>query len=214
MPKRRQNNKRHSEKFSDIAKRFDGMYSDFVEHPRYGKYPRFTGLHVQTNYEDRVFLHWHSGIDCRVPNTAIVADTSCQIRVTVAVTHYFDVKRTCRDCNRPFLFFAEEQKYWYETLGFGLESDCVRCTDCRRMQQGLARDRERYEELSNLEDLSIEEIFEMAECCLNLIENEHFGDRVIERVRMLLNSIPSDSKLRRHLRFQKVQKRADAITED
>ena len=41
------------------------------------------------------------------------------------MTHYFDAKRVCRKCERPFLFFAEEQKYWYEDLRFPLEADCL-----------------------------------------------------------------------------------------
>ncbi|WP_366929827.1 zinc-ribbon domain containing protein [uncultured Thiodictyon sp.] len=100
-------------------------YSKFVDHPRYGRLPRMTGLNPDTNYTD-VFLHWHSAKECRIPNTAIRADLSRQTPATVQVTHYFDVRRQCRDCDKPFIFFAEEQKYWYEILGFGLDSGLFR----------------------------------------------------------------------------------------
>ena len=96
-------------------------YSKFVDHPRYGHQPRVTGLNPDTNYAD-VFLHWHSGKEYRIPNTAIPADLSRQAKATVPVTHYFDVRRQCRDCGRPFIFFAEEQKYWYEELKFKLDA--------------------------------------------------------------------------------------------
>src|SRR5690554_738010 len=101
-------------------------YDSYVEHPRYGRKPRITGLNPVNDYR-RVFLHWHSGDDCRIPNTAVEADLSRQSPAAVPVTHYFDVKRACRDCGRPFIFYALEQKHWYEELGFCLEADCVRC---------------------------------------------------------------------------------------
>ncbi len=104
----------------------------------------------------RRFSAYTSGTK-RIPGTAIVADPSKQTRATVPVTHYFDLERSCRDCKRHFIFFAEEQKYWYEELGFGLESDCVRCTECRKKQQGIAWLKERYESLFHIEPKSAEE---------------------------------------------------------
>ena len=112
----------------NVAEYFD----DYVEHPLYGRVPRVTGLNPKEDFGGNVFLHWHSPEDVRIPNTAVQADTSKQPTATVAVTHYFDSKRTCRDCQRPFLFFAEEQKYWYEELGFRLDADCIRCVECRK----------------------------------------------------------------------------------
>ena len=100
-------------------------YRDFVVHPRYGQGPRITGLNPETDHAARVFLHWHSPQWSRIPNTAILADLSRQSTATVPVTHYFEVKRRCRDCGKPLIFFAVEQQYWYEELGFGLDSDCV-----------------------------------------------------------------------------------------
>lgn len=148
-------------------------YALFVDHPRYGRRPNVTGLNPSP-MDPGVHLHWnattHKEIVARykaivgkewpfgdfsaycertkrIPNTAIVADLSRQTRATVPVTHYFDLDRQCRDCNRSFIFFAQEQKHWYEQLGFGLDSDCVRCVDCRKQQQGIARYREIYESL-------------------------------------------------------------------
>ncbi|MBK9967459.1 MAG: zinc-ribbon domain-containing protein [Holophagales bacterium] len=45
---------------------------------------------------------------------------------------YVDLDRTCRDCGAPFVFSAREQKHWYETLGFRLDANAVRCLPCRR----------------------------------------------------------------------------------
>jgi hypothetical protein len=188
-------------------------YETFVEHPRYGKRPRITGLNPKTDYL-KVFIHWHSPESCRIPGTAIKADLTKQAQATVPVTHYFDVKRSCRECDRPFIFFAEEQKHWYEELGFGLDSDCVRCSLCRRRQQGLARKRERYEELFHLVERNVEQNLEMADCCLTLIEKGVFHPRQAERVRMLINRIPEDHRSSRSyadllLRVREIEKKGE-----
>jgi hypothetical protein len=166
-------------------------FTVFVRHPRYGQRPRITGLNPETDYATgNVFLHWHSPAQCRIPNTAIAADLSRQSPATIGVTHYFDVKRQCRDCDRPFLFFAEEQKHWYEELGLPLESDCVRCVDCRKKQRGLERKRERYEELFHVPERTAEQDLEMADCCLSLVEASVFHKRQLQRVRMILKKLP------------------------
>jgi putative zinc ribbon protein len=170
----------------------DDPYADFVPHPRYGRRPRITGLDPKPDDLGRVFLHWHSPAESRIPNTAIAADLSRQPRATVAVTHYFDAKRRCRDCRRPFLFFAEEQKYWYEELGFALESDCVRCIDCRRRQRGLEQKRERYAELLHVPDRTTEQNLEWADCCLTLVEADVFPVRPLERVQSVLKRISAE----------------------
>ena len=182
-------------------------YANFVEHPRYGRSPNITGLNPHTDYGGDTFIHWHSPKECRIPNSAIPADTTRQVSRTVPVTHYYDVKRNCRDCRRFFIFFAAEQKYWYETLGFGLESDCVRCVECRKNQQGIASQRARYEELSHVAERTIDETIEMAECCLSLIEASVFGGKSTHRVRTLLNFVPPESKFRRFARFNNLTAR-------
>lgn len=166
-------------------------YREFVKHPRYGRRPRITGLNPETDYSGHVFLHWHSPGESRIPNTAIPADLSRQSPATVPVTHYYDVKRQCRDCGRPFIFFAEEQKYWYEDLGFALESDCVRCVDCRKKQQGLEQTRERYEALLHVADRTTEQDLEMVDCSLSLIEAAVFSKRQLERLRTILKRLAS-----------------------
>ena len=164
-----------------------------VPHPRYGTKPRITGENPQTDFGGDVCLHWHSPPEVRVPNTAIAADVDAQVPATVPVTHYYDVRRRCLDCGRPFLFFAAEQKFWYETLGFPLEADCVRCVPCRKQQQGLARTKQRYEELCAVADPTVEERLEFAECAVILLEGGVLGSRVGERARSLLNRVEREA---------------------
>jgi len=118
-------------------------FADFVEHPRLGKAPRQTGLD-RSQDEPGVILHWRSKPETRVPGTAIEADLERQTPATFPVTHYFDERRICRDCGRRFLFFAAEQKYWYEERGFPLDSDCVRCPPCRKKRQEAIRAHKEY----------------------------------------------------------------------
>jgi Probable zinc-ribbon domain len=163
-------------------------YSKFVAHPRYGQQPKITGLNPDNDYWAGVHLHWHSPVDCRIPKTAIPADLSLQAPATIQVTHYFDVTRKCRDCGKPFIFFAEEQKFWYEILGFGLESNCVRCVPCRNKQQGISQAQQRYETLFHITERTFDQNLEMADYCLLLIEAGVFHARKLQSVRMLLKN--------------------------
>ena len=193
-------------------------YETYVNHPRYGRGPRFTGVDPDIR-DPNIQLHWNAtsgdeikrryeaitgekwpfddiyiasiGRIARIPGTATPADLSRQTRATVPVTHYYDLERTCRDCKKPFIFYAEEQKHWYEELGFGLDSDCVRCVVCRKRQKGLSRQRKRYEELFHTPNRSDLENLEMADCCLSLIETSIFSPRQTQLVRMLLNQTAS-----------------------
>ena len=178
-------------------------FSDYVKHPRYGRGPRLTGLNPKP-LSGSVYLHWQSGVDSRIPDTAIAADCAKQGPCTFNVTHYFDLKRTCADCEKPFIFFAAEQKYWYEVLGFGLDAGCIRCVPCRKKQQGIDLYRQRYEELFHIPNRTQDQSIEIAECCLSLVEASEFGKRKLEYVRSILNKMPETTrtnKLRQRVRI-------------
>ena len=183
-------------------------YEKYVEHPRFGRSPRVTGLNPQSDFTTgKPFLHWNATE--RIPNTAVEADLSRQSPATVPVTHYYDVKRTCRDCGQPFIFFALEQKHWYEELELPLEADCVRCVPCRKRQQGIAWKRERYEELFHIPERTADENLEMAECCLSLIEEGVFHVRQAQHVRQLLKRV--DAQGVRTAVFNDLSKRLAAL---
>lgn len=198
-------------------------YAEFVDHPRYGRRPHITGLNPSPDdegvhlhwmtVEDRTMVtrtaveyeaitgqKWPYGdsisrrnLTRKIPNTAIAADLARQTPATLPITHYFDIERCCEECGRPFLFFAREQKHWYEELGFGLDSDCIRCVECRKWQQGIAQQREVYESLFHVPNKTAEQSLQMADACLTLIESAVFAKRQTERVRMLLKSIPDEA---------------------
>ena len=48
---------------------------------------------------------------------------------------YFDVTLQCVECHASFTFADHEQRYWYEQLGFWVQSRPKRCVTCRRAQR-------------------------------------------------------------------------------
>ncbi len=190
-------------------------YASYVDHPRYGRGPRVTGLNPSSFFLSGRFFHWRSTKDSRISNTAIPADVKRQAYTTIAVTHYFDERHECRDCKRPFIFFAEEQKYWYEELGIALDTDCVRCVPCRKRRQEIARKRKRYEELFRVPDRTTEQDLEMAECCLSLIEASVFGRGPIQHIRRALKRVNRECDAPTQSRCQEIRARVVRIeTED
>lgn len=180
----------HQSKKRKLDPELEKEFAGYVEHPRYGRYPRITEL----NLDSPAFQHWKLKRNRYVPNTAVEANLDRQTPAAMALSHYFDLRKVCCDCKRPFLFFAEEQKHWFEDLGFGLDSDCVRCVPCRKKEQGIARKRERYEELFHVADQTVPQTLEMIDCCLALIESNVFNIRQTERVRMLLKRVPEEQR--------------------
>jgi hypothetical protein len=198
-------------------KRESDRFAEFVDHPRYGRRPRITGLNPHP-HDCGVHLHWNatthqeivsqyeavigkwphgdlggrSDRTKRIPNTAVPADLTRQSNATVPVTHYFDLERICRDCGRPFIFFASEQKHWYETLRFPLEADAIRCPMCRKQNQALGKARATYERLQKLKNRTDTDTVRLTESLLTLVENSIFNARQTEHARALIKTLPDE----------------------
>jgi Probable zinc-ribbon domain len=186
-------------------------YSGFVEHPRYGKGPRLTGLDVADSPDGRVYCHWHSPAGVRVPNTAVAADVARQGRATLHVTHYFDAKRVCRKCGRPFLFFAEEQKHWYEDLKFPLEADCLDCAPCRKDEQRLRVMRQKYDALLEETARTEADTLELVECGIFLVESVVFSAKLLPNLRGLLKPLLVDAEEPSYTRAQALMSRINGV---
>ena len=122
----------------------------FVMHPRYGDKPIISDENW-TEAEVRA-AHWSYGrlnYDQKIlfPETAIRANPMKQRTGYGWRRLYVDIARPCRSCGRWFIFFALEQKYWYEELGFFIDADCVHCQECRNKTHEHERRRARYAEL-------------------------------------------------------------------
>ena len=67
--------------------------------------------------------------------TAIRANTSLQ-HFSVCPRHwYVDAVFKCSRCSKTFCFTADEQKQWYEELGFYVDSYAKNCLECRRVER-------------------------------------------------------------------------------
>lgn len=117
----------------------------YVPHPRYGASPRPSG--VQIPETDLRRGYWRLRRETLFLETALIAETTKQNFAVYPRKYYVDVLRSCRTCHRPFIFFAREQRYWYETLRFFVDADCVRCPDCRRDSRAVHRRLRRYSDL-------------------------------------------------------------------
>lgn len=127
-----------------MSKRQRSRATGLVPHPRYGaaSVPSGEGLS-----EAAVRASYWGYRDAELfPESAIVADWKHQNFTTFPRAIYVDLLEHCRDCRRPFLFFAREQKHWYEDLGFYVDARCVRCPACRKTEGTLRRRFARYAE--------------------------------------------------------------------
>ena len=67
--------------------------------------------------------------------SAIKADVSQQNAATCPRHWYADATIKCELCNVNFLFSKEEQKYWYETLKFWVDSFPKKCSECKKKEK-------------------------------------------------------------------------------
>jgi len=67
-----------------------------------------------------------------VPGTALIADATRQRYSWYPRVLYADVLKYCATCARPFLFYAKEQRFWFETLQLPVDVDCRHCAPCRK----------------------------------------------------------------------------------
>jgi hypothetical protein len=128
-----------------MATRNPSLPPDLVPHPRYGMKPIPSGLRVPEETIRDGF--WRHRGERMYPESVLVADTAKQNYSVFPRSYYVDVLRTCQTCERPFIFFAREQRHWFETLKFFVDADCVLCAKCRRESQAIRRRLRRYSDL-------------------------------------------------------------------
>ena len=125
----------------EAARDFLPSEGDLVPHPHYGRSPQ---LHGERLKEAAAFGLYHYQPAWTFPVTRIPADPSRQNYSMMPRSDYVDVLKKCRDCSRWFIFFAKEQQHWFEELQFFVDSDCVRCAECRREQRHRKGVQRRY----------------------------------------------------------------------
>ena len=117
--------------------------------------------------------------------SAIAANTEKQRSCVCPRRHYVDTLRKCRGCEQWFIFFALEQRHWYEVLGFWIDADCVLCHACRRQDQRIRRAKNRYaERITDVVKLGSREFLTLLKDALFLTESGIIkGDAKLRRLR-------------------------------
>ncbi|MCY0992087.1 zinc-ribbon domain containing protein [Nannocystis sp. ILAH1] len=134
--------------------------ANLVPHPRYGTEIVPSG---QVGDDDVIPGPPEWSKDVTFPETAIPADVRKQNFSTMSHLHwYVDTLRDCWMCKRPFLFFAREQQYWFETLRFRVEADCHECVECRASLRTVRRRLKRYGELVGKREPTDEDMLALA----------------------------------------------------
>lgn len=157
---------------------------NFVPHPMYGANVMDSGGQLAEAEIRAGFWAYRDAI--LFPQSALVADTSKQHYCLFPRKYYVDIAKVCRDCQRPFLFFAKEQQHWFETLGFYVDADCVRCTDCRRVKQQLQQCVQRYEQRMQAPQLLLCELDALLQDTAYLVHRGHLKN--LQKVAVLKNS--------------------------
>jgi Zn-finger protein len=133
---------KRSNKLDSVEQR---LPADLVPHPRHGSTPHVSGLEYSEGQIRAGF--WRHQREHLFAQSVLVADASKQNYSVFPCEFDVDVLRTCRNCSRPFIYFAVEQRHWYETLRFSIDADCVLCSPCRRDARSVRRRLRRYSDL-------------------------------------------------------------------
>lgn len=146
----------------------------YVPHPRFGDQP-IASAH---NFSEKQIkdAHWRYAGVSFFRETAIPADISKQKYATYPRSLYVDIERECESCGSWFLFFALEQKYWFEELGFWVDADCTRCIDCRKDQQAIRSMQVKYQQLVSLRDRTAEQTQALAAIAKELLQLGYIRD--------------------------------------
>lgn len=107
-------------------------------HALFGEIPLIEHRTIGKDGRQLSWFQYDPSYKPKLPRGAVAGDVSRQqycIAHDVPKYFYVDEKRTCIQCGDAFVFRAEEQKFWYETLKFNFASLAVRCPACRRKKR-------------------------------------------------------------------------------
>jgi len=141
---------------------------NYVEHPRYGKYPIISTYRFSKEAID--LAHWRYSKLKYFLKTAIPADVVKQNYAIYPRSIYVDIEEHCEMCGRPFIFFAKEQQYWFEVLKFWVDAHCTRCIHCRKKQQHIRFMQQKYEQLKTKAQRCSQEQRQLKQLALELYQ--------------------------------------------
>ncbi len=147
---------------------------NFVGHPRYGNVPLPSGNTFTKESIERG--HWRYSHVKYFIESAIPADIRKQNYAVFPRSIYVDIEEQCAVCKRPFIFFAEEQKYWFEELKFWVDAHCTRCVDCRKKDQEIQSMQCLYQELLEKQERTAAETIKLKNIALELYQLGYIKD--------------------------------------
>ena len=131
---------------------------------------------------------WAYATETIYAKSAIPADTEKQNYSVFPRQYYVDILKSCRDCKHKFIFFALEQKYWYEELGFYIDADCVRCTNCRAEDRETKIRFRRFSETIGIPDPTDEVLETLIDDTMFLWHKERYrNENGLRRLKNLAN---------------------------
>jgi len=141
----------------------------YVNHPVYGCQPSISEYNFPL--EEIVSGYWAYKAHNIFPKSVIPADEKKQNYAMYPRRFYVDQEKQCITCDRWFLFFAKEQKYWFEELNFYIDADCVKCVECRKSDQELKRKALKYQSLISKNDRTENETKELKKLAQDLFDS-------------------------------------------
>jgi len=139
-----------------MARFWKKLPQEIVRHPRYGVTPEYSGYEIPKAEAERLVRQ--CGTEKIFLESVIPADITQQKFSCCPLEYYVDMLLQCRVCKRCFLFFAKEQKFWYETLKKPVFVGCTHCPECRAAHHQIRRRLQRYSEFVVRTDLSDSEL--------------------------------------------------------
>ena len=118
---------------------------DLVAHPRERQMSRRT--HGRAAHMSAADIHaktWYLHGETVIAETAVFANVALQNCPLFPRAIYVDLLKQCDTCHRPFLFYANEQRFWFETLRIPVDADCVNCPPCRKRAHRVKGCLDRY----------------------------------------------------------------------
>ena len=104
-------------------------FNNYVAHPIFGKEP------IKSNYsftDEQIKEGLYLDEFSYFKESAIPANIEQQKHGIFPRKFYVDIERSCTDCQRMFIWFAKEQKYWFEQQFIHTNAKCLRCYECRQ----------------------------------------------------------------------------------
>lgn len=125
--------------------------------------------------------------DCLNSGRALIGNPGAQLYCDFdPYLAYVDEEKVCETCDAQYVFRKEEQKYWYETLRFWVQSKPKHCPKCR---QEIREEKKLNNELSELlkekEKLSIQDMERLSEIYeeISKPEKSRYYKNLIEKLK-------------------------------